>query len=78
MKTIVAIIAALTLTGGAVIADEASQPKVISDGDLDKIVAGVGRNNVAGFPQPWNALLAAGFSPTANGNSHVSVTVPRK
>ena len=66
MRTlIVAAVAAMGMTGIA-IAGEAKGPTVLTDAQMDLVVAGVGANNVA-F-QPWDALLAAGFTL----NHHVS------
>jgi hypothetical protein len=64
MRTLIvaAAVATMGITGIA-IADEAKGPVVMTDAQMDNITAGVGANNVAGLPQPWGALAAAGFSP---------------
>ena len=69
MRTlIVAAVAAMGMTGIAIaIAGEAKGPTVLTDAQMDLVVAGVGANSVA-F-QPWDALLAAGFTLNHNVSS---------
>ncbi|WP_170766022.1 hypothetical protein [Ruegeria lacuscaerulensis] len=85
MKKLLMISIAVSAIGGVVFADEKSAPKVLSDAELDNVVAGTGRDNVA--LQPWPVLSAAGFAPTHNGAAdqgvidkagHLGVIVPRK
>ncbi|MHA1537426.1 MAG: hypothetical protein ACTSUD_07710, partial [Alphaproteobacteria bacterium] len=87
MRTlIVAAVAAMGMTGIAIaIADEAKGPTVMTDAQMDLVVAGAGRDNVAIVP--WDALFAAGFVPTHHAAAdkgvidhagHLGVIVPRR
>jgi hypothetical protein len=76
MRTlIVAAVAVMGMTGIA-IADEAKGPAVMTDAQMDKVVAGVGFANRGG---QWDLLGSLGFSPGVpdNGNGVTnSVTRP--
>jgi hypothetical protein len=73
MKTVFSTAFAVALLmSGAALADEArsddpSKPIELTAAQMDTVTAGVGANNVA-F-QPWEALLAAGFTLNHNLNS---------
>lgn len=74
----------LSVSVAALISAAASaQPLTLTDGQMEKVTAGTGRDNVTQTnpsPQsPWDELSGNGFSPTAisPGNSGISVTVPR-
>jgi len=67
MKTLlVTAIAVIGMTGIA-IADEAKGPTVMTDAQMDTVVAGVGFNN---HGDVWDLLTELGFTPGApdNGN----------
>ena len=76
MKAILsAAFAAAFLMSGTVLADEArlddpNKPIELTSAQMDAVTAGVGANNVA-F-QPWEALLAVGFSLNHNPPSDAS------
>ena len=85
MKLICMTAAATILMAGAAIADDAKGPVVLSDGEMDRITAGVGRDNVA--VAPWPALTDAGFALThlsaadqgvIDKAGHLGVAVPRR
>ena len=67
MRTlIVAAVTAMGMTGLA-IADEAKGPAVMTDAQMDQVVAGVGLDDKGG---QWPLLSSLGFAPGApdNGN----------
>ena len=84
MRTlIVAAVAAIGMTGIA-IADVAKGPAVMTDAQMDLVVAGAGNilhgSPAAGGIPPWFALInKAGFTPTHvdAGTSGIVVLVPR-